>query len=376
MLGGFARPRPDVDPRSSREYRTPELEFCLPRSHESLAPHSQSVVTRDPSLHTLDEGSSPLRLSDRVRMVLRRRHYSRRTEKTYIDWMSRFVRYHHGRAPEDMGTPEIVAFLTHLAVERNVSAATQRLALSALLFLYRTVLARDLEGLEAHVRARPAKSAPVVLTVREVRRVLAKLEGRNKLVATLLYGGGLRLIECLRLRVKDVDWDRHQLCVRQGKGRRDRFTTLPASLNAELNEHIEALRELHQQDLASGYRGVVLPHALARKLPSASRAWSWQWLFPASRLTRDPETNALRRHHLHETTPQRAVRKAARAAGIEKRVTTHTFRHSFATHLLEGGTDIRTVQELLGHRDLKTTMIYTHVTKSGPYGVKSPADSL
>lgn len=290
--------------------------------------------------------------------------------------MSRFVRYHGGRAPEDMGSEEIVAFLTHLAVERKVSAATQRLALSALLFLYRTVLERDLEGLEAHVRARPGKSVPVVLTPGEVRRLLAEMEGRNRLIATLLYGGGLRLIECLRVRVKDVDWERHQLCVRQGKGRRDRFTTLPSSLHAALTEHMESLRLLHARDLAAGYRGVRLPHALERKSPAAPRAWEWQWLFPASRLFRDPDTGDLWRHHLHETAPQRAVRKAAAAAGIQKRVTTHTFRHSFATHLLESGTDIRTVQELLGHRDLKTTMIYTHVTKSGPYGVKSPADTL
>ncbi|MCP4039391.1 MAG: integron integrase, partial [bacterium] len=247
------------------------------------------------------EGTSSGRLSERVRWVLRRRHYSRRTEKTYIGWMSRFVVYHGGRSPEEMGAPEIVAFLTHLAVERKVSAATQRLALSALLFLYRTVLGRNLEGLEAHVRARPAKSAPVVLTPQEVRRVLENMDGRNKLVATLLYGGGLRLIECLRLRVKDVDWERRQLCVRQGKGRRDRFTTLPASLHEPLGKHIEALRVLHQRDLAAGFRGVTLPDALERKSPSASRAWSRQWLFPATRLTRDPETGELRRHHLHET---------------------------------------------------------------------------
>ncbi|MGE4608017.1 MAG: integron integrase [Myxococcota bacterium] len=311
-----------------------------------------------------------------MRNILRTRHYSPRTENTYIAWMSRFVRYHGGRQPEEMGASEVVAFLTHLAVERHVSPATQRQALSALLFLYRTVLGRKLEGLEVHVRSRASRPAPVVLSVTEVRALLGEMRGQNRLIATLLYGGGLRLIECLRLRVKDLDWDRHQLCVRQGKGRRDRFTTLPASARPALVAHIRALRALHQRDIEAGYRGVALPDAVDRKLRSASTAWQWQWLFPTTRLAFDRRSKELRRHHLHETAPQRAVRKAAVAAGIHKRVTTHTFRHSFATHLLEAGTDIRTVQELLGHRDLKTTMIYTHVTKSGPYGVKSPADRL
>jgi len=308
--------------------------------------------------------------------VLRRRHYSHRTEKSYIDWMSRFVRFHGRRAPEEMGAREVVAFLTHLAVERRVSAATQRQALSALLFLYRVVLERDLDGIEAHVRARAVRSAPVVMTASEVRAVLAAMRGQNRLIATLLYGSGLRLIECLRLRVKDLDWERGQLCVRQGKGLRDRFTTLPASIRPALDAHLDRRREQHRRDLAHGSCGASLPDALARKLGTSTRAWPWQWLFPARRLSRDPLTQELRRHHLHESAPQRAVRRAAIAAGLTKRVTTHTFRHSFATHLLEAGTDIRTVQELLGHRDLKTTMIYTHVTRSGPYGVKSPADRL
>jgi integron integrase len=304
-----------------------------------------------------------------VRDVLRRKHYSRRTEKSYIDWMSRFVRYHARRAPEEMGAPEVVAFLTHLAVERHVSAATQRQALSALLFLYRVVLERDLDGIEAHVRARATRSAPVVLTAAEVRAVLAAMQGQNRLIATLLYGSGLRLTECLRLRVKDLDWDRGQLCVRHGKGLRDRFTTLPSSIRPALTTHLDLRRAQHRRDLAEGCYGATVPDALARKLGASSREWPWQWLFPAKKLSRDPLTHELRRHHLHESAPQRAVRRAAIAAGLTKRVTTHTFRHSFATHLLEAGTDIRTVQELLGHRDLKTTMIYTHVTGVVPCAV-------
>jgi integron integrase len=275
-----------------------------------------------------------------------------------------------------MDAEEVIGFLTHLAVEQKVSASTQRQALSALLFLYRTVLGRDFAGIEGHVRARPSRHVPVVLSQAEVRGVLDHMTGQNRLIATLLYGGGLRLIEGLRVRIKDLDWERHQLCIRQGKGRRDRFTTLPSSSREPMLQHVERLRALHESDLASNYRGVSLPDALERKLGRASQDWAWQWVFPASKLARDPRTGELRRHHVHETAPQRAVRKAAIRAGLNKRVTTHTFRHSFATHLLEGGTDIRTVQELLGHRDLKTTMIYTHVTKSGPYGVRSPADDL
>jgi integron integrase len=318
----------------------------------------------------------PPRLSQRVRDVLRRRHYSFRTERAYLAWMKRFVLYHGGRHPEQMDAAEVVEFLTHLAVQRRVSAATQRQAQSALVFLYRTVLGRGLEGLEASVRARPSRPVPVVMSVEEVRAVLAELCGTHRLIATLLYGGGLRLLECLRLRVKDIDFSRSQLCVRQGKGRKDRFTTLPGSLRPVMTRHLAEVRAIHQRDLAQGYGRAPLPHALDRKLSTSARDWPWQWVFPASRLTRDPSSGHTTRYHLHESAPQRAVRRAALHAGIEKRITTHTFRHTFATHLLEAGVDIRNVQELLGHRDLKTTMIYTHVTRSGPLGVTSPADRL
>ena len=311
-----------------------------------------------------------------MRDLLRRRHYSPRTEKSYLAWMTRFVLFHDRRPPEEMGRDEVVAFLTHLAADRQVSPATQRQALSALLFLYRTVLGRHLDGVEVEVRTGAPRPAPVVLSLDEVRTVLAKMRGQNQLIATLLYGGGLRLIEGLRLRVKDLDWERHQLCVRQGKGRKDRFTTLPASARPALERHLEGLRNLHEADRAAGTSGVELPDGLDRKFRNAGRGWGWQWLFPATRIATDRRTGEWRRPHVHPTAPQRAVRQAARDAGLAKRVTTHTFRHSFATHLLESGTDIRTVQELLGHRDLKTTMIYTHVVKSGPLGVRSPADRL
>ncbi len=308
---------------------------------------------------------------------MRRRHYSPSSEKTYLRWMTRFVRFHDNRDPRAMGEPEVITFLTHLAVDLEVSPNTQRQAQSALVFLYRTILSRDLEGLEAATRARGERPIPVVMSVDEVRTVLAHLHGRNQLIVTLLYGSGLRLIEGLRVRVKDLDFDRNQLCVRQGKGRKSRFTALARSLRAPLQQHLTQVRRLHDSDREDGAGCAPLPYAQARKLgPDAARSWQWQWLFPATRLTPNPRTGEMVRYHLHPSVPQRAVRKAARAAGIEKRITTHTFRHSFATHLLEAGTDIRTIQELLGHRDLKTTMIYTHAAQSGPLGVTSPAERL
>ncbi len=275
-----------------------------------------------------------------------------------------------------MGTPEVVAFLSHLAVEDHVGPATQNQALSALVFLYRYLFDRELKGLDAAARAKQTRPLPVALSREEVRSILERLHGTKRLQATLLYGAGLRLMESLRLRVKDLDPTRGQLTVRQGKGRRDRVTTLPRRVQAPLERHLQAVRDLYRRDLAEGYAGVPLPNALERKYPSARREWGWQWVFPASRLSRDPRSDERVRYHLHPTVLQRAVKQAARRAGIAKRVSCHTFRHCFATHLLEDGADIRTVQELLGHRDLKTTMIYTHVVNRGPLGVLSPADRL
>jgi len=320
--------------------------------------------------------SDPPRLLQRVRNAARQRHYSLRTEQSYVAWVRRFILFHRKRHPKDMGAAEVVAFLSDLAVRGKVAASTQNQALSALLFLYRHVLDRELEGLDAAVRARIGRTLPVVLTRDEVRTVLGHLHGTRRLQATLLYGAGLRLMECLRLRVKDLDFSRWQLTIRQGKGRRDRMTTLPRRLRGPLEQHLVEVRRLHQSDLEEGYGEVLLPYALDRKHPTAAREWLWQWVFPAARLARDPLSGRRARHHQHPTVLQRAVKQAARKAEISKRVTCHTFRHCFASHLLEDGSDIRTVQELLGHRDLKTTMIYTHVLDRGPLGVSSPADRL
>jgi integron integrase len=310
-----------------------------------------------------------------VRLAARRRHYSHRTEQSYVAWVRRFVLFHGKRHPREMGGPEVIAFLSDLAVRRGVSATTQNQALAALVFLYRYVLNRELQGLDAAVRASRRRPLPVVLGREEVRAVLGQLHGTHQLEATLLYGAGLRLLECLRLRVKDLDFERGQVVVRQGKGRRDRATTLPRRLREPLERHLRGVADLHRRDLAQGCGEVPLPDALDRKYPGASRDWIWQWVFPAARLFVTPSGRRVRWHQ-HPTVLQREVKLAARRAGIAKRVTCHSFRHSFATHLLEDGADIRTVQELLGHRDLKTTMIYTHVLDRGPLGVSSPADRL
>jgi len=305
---------------------------------------------------------------------MRLRHLSPRTEEAYLGWMRRYHELHGRRHPATLGHEHVTAFLNALATERRVAASTQNQALAALLFLYREVLGIELPWLDDLVHARSPARLPVVLTRDEVRSVLARMDGAPRLIATLLYGSGLRLLECCRLRVKDVDIPRNQLTVRRGKGDRDRATMLPASVKRELAAHLAAVRDQHARDLASGAGWVELPGSLARKLPSAGREWAWQWVFPATRTYVEREPGERRRHHLHETVVQKAVRRAVLAARIPKRATCHTFRHSLATHLLEDGSDIRTVQELLGHKDVATTMIYTHVLNRGPAGVRSPAD--
>ncbi|RPI50173.1 MAG: integron integrase [Acidobacteria bacterium] len=316
------------------------------------------------------------KLLDQVRYAIRVRHYSRRTEEVYVTWIRRFIGFHSMRHPREMGAAEVRAFLGWLAVRRRVSASTQNQALSAVLFLYRGVLQVDLGDVGQVPRARTPVRVPVVLTAAEVRAVFAHLSGVPWLVVALLYGCGLRLQECLELRVKDIDFERREVTVRRGKGQKDRRVMLPDGVGDRLRGHLETVRELHRADVAAGLGRVVLPSALDRKFPHAAAEWAWQFVFPAGRICRDPRFGPPSRYHLHETVIQRAVTEAARRAGLTKRVSCHTFRHSFATHLLEAGYDIRTVQELLGHADVSTTMVYTHVLNRGGLGVKSPLDRL
>lgn len=323
----------------------------------------------------MDPSTRPPGLIQRYREELQARHYARRTVTTYEQWVRRFLRFHGLRHPREMGSTEVNSFLTHLAVERRVSPSTQNQALAALLFLYRNLLERDLE-LASVVRARSRQRLPVVLTTEEVRAVLQRLDGIDNLVAGLLYGSGLRLMEAVRLRVQDLDFSRRELTVRDGKGGKDRRTLLPERMVEQLRSHLQTVRALHRKDLTDGWGRVELPHALARKYPNAPVEWGWQWVFPQHNRWRDRTTGAEGRHHIDPSLIQKAVRKAVLAAGISKPATCHTLRHSFATHLLERGQDIRTIQELLGHSDLKTTMIYTHVLNRGPMGVASPADLL
>jgi integron integrase len=314
------------------------------------------------------------KLLDQVRDKLRVKHYSIRTEQTYSDWIKRYIYFHDKRHPKDMGAREIEAFLTHLAVKGKVAAATQNLAKSALLVLYREVLEIQLPWLYNITQAKAPNRLPVVLTEAEVQAVLLNLRGTHALIASLLYGGGMRLMEAVRLRVKDVDFARHEILVREGKGFKDRVTMLPESVTAVLKAHIVKVKALHDEDLAQGYGEVYLPFALDKKYPNAGRDWGWQYIFPSKNLSVDPRSGKVRRHHIDEKGVQRAVKQAVRDTGLVKPATPHTLRHSFATHLLQAGYDIRTVQELLGHSDVSTTMIYTHVLNKGGRGVVSPLD--
>ena len=307
---------------------------------------------------------------------MRRRAFSPRTEDAYLGWMRRYVEFHGRRDPAAMGADHVKSFLDDLATRRRVAASTQNQALAALLFLYREVLGVDLPWIDDLVRAKAPQRLPVVLTRAEVRQVLSHLSGPTRLIAALLYGAGLRLLEACRLRIKDLDFERHQIAVRRGKGGKDRSTMLPHSLEPDLASHLSRVRAQHTHDRAHGSGWVELPGGLVRKYPRAGQEWAWQWVFPATRHYTDAATGQRRRHHLHETVVQNAVRRAVLVAHLPKRATCHTFRHSFATHLLEDGTDIRTLQSLLGHADLSTTMIYTHVLNRGPAGVRSPADRL
>lgn len=314
------------------------------------------------------------KLLDRVRFVIRAKHYSLRTEEAYVQWIRRFILFHQKRHPADMGKCEVEAYLTHLAVARKVSASTQNQALAALLFLYKAVLDISLPWLDDVIRAKPSQHLPVVLTVAEVRTLLSQLSGTPWLMLSMLYGTGMRQMELFRLRVKDIDFSRFEILIRDGKGGKDRVTMLPETMAAPLQAHLLQVKHLHESDLVRGGGEVFLPYALARKYPQAGKEWGWQYVFPSSRISCDPRSGIWRRHHADDKRLQRALKVACRLAEINKPVHCHTFRHSFATHLLERGQDIRTVQELLGHKDVSTTQIYTHVLNRGGHGVRSPLD--
>ena len=339
-------------------------------AHQRVRSWTPAIVTPSPP-----PPAKP-KLLDQVRLATRARHYSPRTEETYVGWIKRFIFFHNKRHPAEMGEAEIGQFLSGLARDTHVSASTQNQALNALLFLYREVLRKEIGYVNGVIRAKKPRRLPVVLTKEEVKAVLSRLSGTTWLMTMLLYGAGLRLLECCRLRVKDIDFSRNQIMVRACKGDKDRYTMLPAVVKDPLLRHLQAVKLQHEKDLERGLGRVALPNALDRKYPNAGKDWPWQWVFPATSHYVDSTTREKRRHHLHESVVQRAVKEARLNARIPKPATCHSLRHSFATHLLEDGYDIRTVQELLGHRDVSTTMIYTHVLNRGGRGVHSPVDGL
>lgn len=334
---------------------------------------SEKIQKRKPSS---ENKTQPPKLLDQVRQSLRTKHYSYRTEKSYVGWIRQFILFHGKRHPKDMGEEEINKFLTHLAVKRNVSASTQNQALCAIVFLYKHVLKKELGDFGDLVWAKKPKSLPVVLTRKEVKYILSQLHGKSYLIGNLLYGSGLRLIEVLRLRVQNIDFAYNQITVIEGKGAKSRITMLPEKIKTPLKLYLQKIKKIHEKDLKNGYGSVEMPYALNKKYPNADKEWKWQYVFPSSRISTDPRTGIRRRHHLDESVFRKALKKSKNIININKRISSHTFRHSFATHLLEEGYDIRTVQELLGHKDVKTTMIYTHVLNRGGKGVVSPADRL
>ncbi|MFC1498880.1 integron integrase [Verrucomicrobiota bacterium] len=312
------------------------------------------------------------KLLDLIRREIRLRHYSIRTEHSYIDWVKRFVRYHEMKHPENMGAEEVKDFLSHLAVDGNVAASTQNQALNAIVFMYKHVLERDLEEMKPFIRAKKPKRLPVVLSMDETSLILGKFQGTSRIMIEMLYATGMRIIEVIRLRVKDIDFQRNMIIIRDAKGQKDRTAILPPELVSDLSAHLKRVHKLHLKDLADGYGTVYLPGALAKKYPNTNKEWCWKYVFPSKKLSIDPRSGIKRRHHIYESTLQKLIKQAVREAGVNKPVHSHTFRHSFATHVLEAGYDLRTVQELLGHNDIRTTEIYTHVLQSGPSSVTSP----
>jgi len=378
-MSGKTRSRVKPDPTVSEAIVASEADAAAgaPASPPPGGVDPSAVGTAQPEPQSQSQlHPQPQRLLGRMREALRVRHYSIRTERAYVDWVRRFIRFHDRRHPARLGAVEVQAFLTHLAVERSVASPTQNQAKAALLFLYREVLGLQLPWLDEIVGAKLSRHLPVVLTPSEVRALLGQLSGTMELVAALLYGTGARLLEALRLRVKDVEFERREIVIRDGKGAKDRVTVLPENLVLPLQQHLAGVKRVHLRDLAAGFGDVWLPDALDLKYPNAGRTWGWQWVFPSTVRSFDPRSGAEHRHHLNETTVQKAIAGAARRAGIVKPCSPHVLRHSFATHLLQAGYDIRTVQELLGHSDVKTTMIYTHVLSRGGRGVRSPLDQI